>query len=51
MPRLAQGAETSITMAWQLMGAAKIRRLLRLFLVFFELGLAHGSGLPPHGWR
>jgi hypothetical protein len=33
MPRLAKGAETSICMAFLVMCAEKIRRLLRLFFV------------------
>jgi hypothetical protein len=33
MPRLAKGAETSISMAFLVMCAEKIRRLLRIFFV------------------
>ena len=36
MARLAKGAETSISMAFLVMCAEKIRRLLRLFFVFIS---------------
>jgi hypothetical protein len=36
MTRLAKGAETSLSMAFLVMCAEKIRRLLRLFFVFFS---------------
>jgi hypothetical protein len=50
MARLAKGAETSISMAFLVMCAEKIRRLLRLFLSLLLLGFTHGSGPHPHGW-
>jgi hypothetical protein len=34
MARLAKGAETSISMAFPMMYAEKIRRLIRLFIVY-----------------
>jgi hypothetical protein len=51
MPRLAKGAETSICMAFLVMCAEKIRRLLRLFFVPILPGYALGNGQPASGRR
>jgi transposase, IS5 family len=57
MARLPKGAETSISMAFLVMCAEKIRRLLRLFFVFnsawFSAWLKHASSWMAltHMWK
>jgi hypothetical protein len=50
MARLAKGAETSISMAFLVMCAEKIRRLLRLFFVFISAWFYAWQRPDPHGW-
>ncbi|PSJ05648.1 hypothetical protein C7K55_06270 [Cyanobium usitatum str. Tous] len=50
MARLSKGAENSISMAFVVMCAEKIRRLLRLFLSLFLPGYATGNGQVVSGW-
>jgi hypothetical protein len=51
MARLPKGAETSISMAFVVMCAEKIRRLLRLFLSVFMPGFTPLKGQAGFGWR
>lgn len=51
MARLSKGAENLISMAFVVMCAEKIRRLLRLFLSLFLPGYLPGNGQVVSGWR
>ncbi len=48
--RLAKGAETSISMAFLVMCAEKIRRLLRFFFVVISAWFMPGNGLTASEW-
>ncbi|MCP9889146.1 transposase [Cyanobium sp. ATX 6A2] len=50
MPRLHRGAENSISMAFVVMCAEKIRRLLRLFFVAIFPGYVPCNGQVASGW-
>jgi len=50
MPRLAKGAETTISMAFLVMCAEKIRRLLRIFLSLSLLVSAADNGQADSRW-